>query len=216
MKAIFTFALLAVAHIGFCQGFVNLAFESTTITTIHNPGGDSYTATTPGWSVNAFNYVNGDPNSIPFNSIALDAPSVNLEGTNSIMPLIQPIQGKYSIFMQGGTIHVSETNGASIWQTAQVPIGSQTLTYWGDTLQATFNGQFLSFVAISNTPNYTIWGASISAYAGLTGTLAFTAPWQKSGFLDNIQFSASPVPEPSVLGLFALGGAFLAFRRWKK
>jgi hypothetical protein len=30
--------------------------------------------------------------------------------------------------------------------------------------------------------------------------------------LDNIQFSAEPVPEPGALGLFALGGLLLVWR----
>jgi hypothetical protein len=56
----------------------------------------------------------------------------------------------------------------------------------------------------------------ISAYAGQTGQLLFSVPPQSSGgILDNIQFSSTPVPEPGTFGLFAMGGALLAWRRLK-
>ncbi len=74
----------------------------------------------------------------------------------------------------------------------------------------------LSFIATSNAPNFTVWTADISAYAGQYGQLSFTAPWQSSGLLDNIQFSSAPIPEPNGLALAALGGLLLGLRRWKK
>jgi hypothetical protein len=206
--------LLTGLQLGFSQGFVNLNFENTTITTIHNPGGDSYTATIPGWTVNTFNYVNGDPNSIPYNDIALDSPAVNLEGTNSPIPSVRAIQGKYSIFLQGGD-NAGSTTGASIGQTGQIPVTAQSITYWGSSLQVAFNGLPLIFNAIGSTPNYTIWGADISAFAGQTGQLLFTTPWLNSGMLDNIQFSTTAVPEPSAVALTALGALLLGFRRWR-
>jgi tRNA/tmRNA/rRNA uracil-C5-methylase (TrmA/RlmC/RlmD family) len=81
--------LLFVVETGFSQGFVNLNFETATISTNHNPGGDTYTALISGWI----------PSNVPFNSINLDAPGVNLEGTNS--PFVPAIEGNYSIFLQG-------------------------------------------------------------------------------------------------------------------
>jgi len=210
IKAIFL-ALSIGARVGVSQGFINLDFESATIMTIHNPGGDTYTAMVPGWSVNTPNYVNGDPNSIPYNDIALDSAAVNLEGTNS--PYEPAIQGMYSIFLQGGTMFAPTTNGASIWQTAQIPATARSIIYWGNALQVSFAGQMLSFGAIGSGSNYTIYGADISAFAGQTGELLFREPWESSGFLDNIQFSSSSIPEPSALGLVALGSLLFGFRR---
>ena len=68
-------------------------------------------------------------------------------------------------------------------------------------------------MAISNTLNYTIYGADISAYAGQTGQLLFTAPLQTGALLDNIQFSSVAIPEPSALTLFALGSLLLGWHR---
>ena len=206
MKAKITLLVLLLAfHVGFSQGFVNLDFEDSTIATNLIYGEHFYTATLIGWT----------PLTVPFNSINLDAPGVNLEGTNnSYGP--SAIQGNYSVYLQGGTpIVFPNTNGSGIYQTAQVPINAQSIIYWGDALRVSFNGQNLSFNAIGSGVGFTIWQADVSPYAGMVGQLMFNVPWRYTAILDNIQFSSSPVPEPGVLGLFALGGAMLAFRRWK-
>ena len=190
------------------QGFLNLNFENATILTAR-------IATIPGWTVNTGNYVNGDINSIPYNDSAMAAPAVSLEGTNALSPSLQAIQGNYSIFLQGGSRFSSDTNGASIWQTGQVSVLAQSMTYWGNALQVTFNNQLLTFNAISNAPNYTVWGTDISAYAGQTGQLMFTVPWQSSSMLDNIRFSASPIPEPGSIALLVAGGLLVTWRGHK-
>jgi hypothetical protein len=121
-----------------------------------------------------------------FNNIALDSPAVTLQGTNS--PFYPAIQGNCSILLQGGSSSVPSTSYSSIGQTAQIPSSAKSIIYWGGALQVTFNGQALSFFDISDTPNYTIWGADISSYAGQTGQLLFTAPWQTTALRDNTQF----------------------------
>jgi hypothetical protein len=194
---------LSFSSLGFAQGFVNLDFETAIISTNHNPGGNTYTALLAGWT----------PSNIPFNSVNLDSPGINLEGTNNPVGPVA-IQGEYSIFMQGGSSFSPDTNGASISQTGQVPVVAQSITYWGSALQVTFNGQMLSFNAIGSGPNYTVYGADISAYAGQTGTLVFTTPWLSAGLLDNIQFSSSPVPEPGELALVAFSALLFGYRRW--
>jgi hypothetical protein len=74
----------------------------------------------------------------------------------------------------------------------------------------------LTFNAIGSGSGYTIWQANISAYAGQTGQLEFTAPWQTQGLLDNIQFSSFPVPEPSGLPLAVLGAGLIGLLRWRR
>jgi hypothetical protein len=220
MKPIRILWLLAVSLLLtwdlYAQGFVNLGFETTTITPVVFPGGTRYTATVPGWTwTPGGNFVNGDPNSVGYNELALDSPAVNLQGTNS--PFAPAIRGRYSILLQGGSQSVPSTSYSAIWQTGQIPASAESLIYWGGALQVTFDGQPLTPVAISSAANYTIWGMDISAYAGQTGVLQFTKPWLPTNFsdgalLDNIQFSSSPVPEPSALSLFICGIFLIGYR----
>lgn len=206
---IFGFSGLALA-----QGFVNLDFESTVITVTHNPGGDTYTATIPGWGIYGFPY--GNPTSVGFNDVALDAPAVTLQGTTSAF--FPAIQGSYSVLLQGGTVSgglAYNTNGASVFQAGKIPLTSRSLLYLGGAaVRVTFNGQALPSVALNNEANYTLWGVDVSAYAGQSGELRFIAPWQSSGMLDDIQFSSSPVPEPSTFALGAVGALLFCVFRW--
>ena len=196
------------------QAFVNLGFENTTLTPyLVNVFSGFYTtnATLPGWfwSPQA-TYGYGDPTTeVMLNNFTLEAPAVSLHTSNDIFPAIR---GKYSILLQGGGSFVSSSSAASIGQTGHIASAFASLTYWGDALQVSFNGQPLSFVAISNAPNFTVWGADISAIAGQTGELLFTAPWQTTGMLDNIQFSTSPIPEPASLTMFICGTFLICYR----
>lgn len=209
-------ALVLSWQIAYGQSFVNLGFENTTLTGfLVNPYIPYYAtnATVPGWDWSPHQtFGNGDPNTtVAFNTIALDSPAVTLHGTNDYIPAIR---GKYSILLQGGSSFAPSTSYSSIWQTGQIPSTAESITYWGGALQVTFNGQPLSFFDISDTPNYTIWRADISAYAGQTGQLLFTAPWQTTALLDSIVFSTSPAPEPSALSLF-ICGTFLIWSSYK-
>jgi hypothetical protein len=200
------FAVLVLCNAAFAQGFVNLNFEYSIVTNLTTDQFGYYIgdAIVPGWQ----------PSTIVFNEMTLNRASVSLVGTN----LFQPLQGNYSILLQGGNLPAPYTNGASIGQTGQIPLTAKTILFWGDSLQVTFNGQMLSIFAMNNTPNYTVWVADVSAYSGQTGNLVFTAPWQNTGglntglILDNIQFSSTPVPEPGGLAIYGLGVLFLGFR----
>jgi hypothetical protein len=188
------------------QGFVNLNFDQTTLTPVVYPSETFYLATVPGWTWSpAENFQNNDPTTVALDDIALDDAAVTLHSTNSLF-YPSAIQGNYSILLQGGSVWAQNTtNGASIGQTARIPFTAKSIIYWGGPLQVSFNGQMLSFIDISNAPNYTVWEADISADAGHLGQLLFSVPWQNEAMLDNIQFSSTPVPEPSVFTLVFLG-----------
>jgi hypothetical protein len=104
-------------------------------------------------------------------------------------------------------------NTAGIGQTGTIPISAQSLTFWGwaGINDISFNGQTLPLTVISNTADYNIYGANISGYAGQTGQLLFTTVPGGQDFIDNIQFSTLPVPEPSQFALAALGALLLGF-----
>lgn len=114
----------------------------------------------------------------------------------------------------------------SITQTGLVPVGSKSLLFevgggivYGSPLTVSLGGQDLSFIAISNALNYTLYGADISSFAGQTETLTFTANLNvgyPGAELDNIQFSAVVVPEPSTISLICLGSGVLFYVRQRK
>ena len=193
------------------QGFLNLDFESAHLSG-YAQGLVPATVGIPGWNA----YVSGIPDSqVLFNLKNLDDPVVTIQGTASIY--LTPLQGNYSVYIQGGSPYAYGTN-AGIFQTGQIPISAKSLTFWGQVgnVQLSFSGQALSYNAIGNIGNYSIFGADISAFAGQTGELRFNVTHPGGAILDNIQFSNSPVPEPGSLALLVAGGLLVAWRRWRR
>jgi hypothetical protein len=220
-SAILTIVLLLIGRqLGTSQSFVNLDFESANVTTI--PGFSFYIATSnaiPGWANSPVAIIGGS-SVIAYDTISLGGAAVILQDANS--SFVTPLQGQYSILFQGfqGDTNLNDGNplNASITQTGQIPVNTQSLTFWGNLsgMEVTIDGQIIPYNAIGSGANYTIYGADISEFAGQTETLSFVTPANSEALLDNIQFSSSTVPEPSVLGLCALGGLLLAWRRWKE
>ena len=71
-------------------------------------------------------------------------------------------------------------------------------------------------MVLGSGPNYTIYGGDVSAYAGRSGELRFTAntisPSTWGSALDNIFFSRLPVPEPTICALFTIAGLLFSGR----
>lgn len=202
------------------QSFMNLNFESASLSGLS--GNSLPTASAfPGWS--AYYGPPTNPTQINASSVAYDTIStggaivalVDSNAPSGGAPFL-PIQGDYSAFL-GGSIPAADST-ASLGQTGTIPGTAQSLTFWiaSGSLDVSFDGQALSLVDISSTVNYTVYAANISAFAGETGQLLFTAPVYGGAVLDNIQFSTSPVPEPSALALGALGGLSLFWRCRKR
>jgi hypothetical protein len=206
--------LIIKQNIG-AQGFVNLDFESANVSG-YSAGSVPASDAIPGWTA----YISGvAQSSILYNDATLGDAAVSLQGTSGNFP---PLAGLYSVLLQA-TFFSSQINTAAIGQTGQIPAGTQSITFFANNslsgaannMQVTFNGSAISYFAIGSGSNYTIYGANISGLAGDSGQLLFTAFNNTYAEIDNIQFSPSAVPEPSVLGLSALGGLLLGFRRWK-
>lgn len=214
-KTIVNIALVTIvltSSRGYSQSFSNLDFEQPILplTPVFNfiPASNGV----PGWTPYLSTSTTTNVAALAYNTVSVGGALVILEDTNNISPL--PIQGSYSVYLEGSS--ASTPTAASIGQIGTIPNTAQSLTFYlGDlygNFQVSFNGQPLSFMAISNTLNYTIYGANISSYAGQTGQLLFTAPSGNGAMLDNIQFSSLPIPEPGVVGLLSLGGLLLAWR----
>ena len=166
--------LLAICQNGWGQGFLNLNFESANpsgyIPGNHNlPTGAAF----PGWTA-YYSSASGTniASTVYYDSVSAGGAAIFLEDSNAPSgggPL--PLQGNYSVLLEGASgVFGSNPTTASIGQTGTIPNTAQSLTFLGNlggTVLVSFNGQPLSFMAISNTLNYTIWGGG---YFGLCRT----------------------------------------------
>jgi hypothetical protein len=217
------------------QGFMNLNFEQASVA----PAPLNYTpsdaqnpicaaSALPYWTVTedgtVCTAVWGEPVALDETSVALVAASAN------------PIQGNYSVQLSAYADAPSDLyRSSSISQTGLIPIGTQSIQFLiasptnagsvPPNPTMTLNGSPISLSVVSQSGGVMTMGGNVSAFAGDTATLAFLCqattgasfPANENYFnLDNIQFSTSPVPEPSEIALTALGALFLCFRRWRK
>jgi hypothetical protein len=101
----------------------------------------------------------------------------------------------------------------SLAQVGVVPIDALTLLFRAraDQIVVTYSGQVLPLIQLAQTADYVVWGCDIAAYAGMTGELRFraaplTAPYTHNfAYLDAMQFSTEPIPEPGVAALRLIG-----------
>ena len=203
------------------QSFVNLNFESAQVSGYAQGTYIPFTNALPGWNGYAISQNSGKQliTQAYFNAtqplIGLP-PQISLQTSNvtSVAPGFLPIQGNYSVLLQAA---LPGQSNAAIGQTGEIPTNAQTMTFLGAFEgQITFGGQPILYSAIQNFTNYMLFAATISQFAGQTGELLFeTSDTPESamiGTLDDIQFSSSPVPEPSALSLFSICILFLCWR----
>jgi hypothetical protein len=208
--------LLNTGRLGFSQGFVNLNFEAARIVPLTEganfpPYSVATTNALPGWAV----YYGGTQQTqITYNDPAAGSTFVTLWATNG-----QNISGNYSVLLQGGLTD----SAASISQTSLTPVTAEAILFKAQysgppgagLLSVSMNGQNIPLLFISTGPNYTLYGGDISAFAGQTVQLTFSAPnlsHDNNWNIDDIQLSNLPVPEPSVFTLSALGALLVGWR----
>lgn len=223
--------LLSLAESCFAQAFTNLDFELASIapappnyipSDAYNP--ISAASALPYWTVTEDSTI---CTAIWGTPAALDETSVALVSAGS-----GPIHGSYSVQLSAYADASSPYfRSSSISQTGFIPDGIQSIQFLiASPGQAgivqpnpivTLNGTSINLSEISQSGGIITMAGDVSAFAGSTATLAFqceattggTFPANENYFnLDDIQFSAQAIPEPSTFALAALGALLLGFR----
>lgn len=167
------------------------------------------TSALPGWN----GYIGGNQISqVLYNSRNIDAAGISLHSSTS--PYFQPLEGSYSVFLEGSSIF-APTADAAIAQTSLVPLTAMSLRLFmspGSNLQIKFGDQVIPLFQLGAAANYNIMGGDVSAFAGSTGELRLTALPHFGAYLDNIFFSNQPIPEPGAIGFFVFGALLLGWR----
>src|SRR5438876_5279011 len=211
---------------GQTQGtFQNFDFESATLIPIQGDpyGRVQFSPALPGWS----GIVDGAQQSAAlYNDLFLNSSGIGIIGSSSVIP-DRRIDGNFKAFLEA-SVSLSDPNrpaDASLSQTGLIPFEIQSLTFkaapGAGPFEVTLGGQSLSLIPMSAGTNYTLFGADVHAWAGQTTELKFTAVADRVNlgrvnnlFLDSIQFSSVPIPEPSVLALGSvLFGLYYSWRR---
>jgi PEP-CTERM motif len=218
-------AVLFSAQFAAGQGtFQNLNFESASVPNIRSDQ-TAFVLTTdalPGWTTYSGPYQQSQ---VLYNGISLGGALVSLVDRHTLGYSNNVIGGSFTVTLDSGSIFINGNQilvSAAIAQSGMIPGGSMSLRFdasWNvGALSVTFGGHVLPFYALSSGPNYTRYGADVSAFAGQSAELRFTEQPNPPpsvftiAFLDNIFISPEAIPEPSVLGLFGLVALLFGWR----
>ncbi len=213
----FAIAVLAgsISMISFelrAQGtFQNLGFESATLIPVAGDpqGAVQFAPAFPSW----LGYINGvlQTKTIP-NGIPIGNP-----GETPFIAIMTPPgwggwQGNYAVgfaaAMSGATFVP-----VAVAQTGSVPSQTKSLQFLALYPPAVFvNGQLISSVALGAGPSVsTRFGVDIAGFAGQTVELRFQ-PSLGINYLDDIQLSNQPIPEPCALTMVGFGALLFNHR----
>lgn len=208
--------------------FQNFGFESASVSPIpSDPYGRIQCGPAfPGWT----GYV-GDTleTAALHNNIFNDSSGISLLDSGWPFPFGGVIEGNFTVVLQAGfALGTFEPADTSLVQSGQIPIGTESLRFRayadlgsGGSYVVTLGGQTLSLVPLSIGANYTTFGADVASWAGQSANLRFRVvaerPHRSNAalYLDSIQFSNQPIPEPSISRLFVLGALLLGWR-WRR
>jgi hypothetical protein len=203
----------AVAFVGMqAAPFQNLNFESATLVPIPN---DQYNrvyfdSAFRGWA----GYVGSvQETAVLTNSFFLCCSAVTLSGQTPEL-----IEGSHSALLRAANSpYTGGPADTAIAQTGLIPIDAQSLLFraqiYGAGGTVTLGSEPLSLTPVFVTSDYVLYGADIRPWAGQEIELRFTALSSDDPLvggtiflLDSIQFSTTPVPEPSTFALFGMAG----------
>jgi hypothetical protein len=209
LGAKFVFACVMLPLTFYAQGtFRNLDFESAQYPLNPNDRNRVLIANAmPGWTM----YSGGNSyDTVRYNDVALGAPDVSFHDAGSFLT---PYHGLRCVYVQASQVYGPPFISSAIGQTGMVPADAQSVTFYSSSLgiNLTFGGQLIPIYDLGPAASfYNEFVGDISAFAGQTGELRFTDP-SGGGKLDFIQFSTTPVPEPSTWALLSLGSAAFCY-----
>ncbi len=195
--------------------FQNLAFESAAVPDLpaNQSGGFVRIGSgMPAWG----GFIGANPvTQILHNDVTLGSSAIAILGPDFAFGRIEANYTSLLIAGSGGDV--------SITQTGVLPANSKSITFKAVPGNGSFNvsldGSLIPVVTLQITPNYTLYGGDVAAFAGQTKELKFTADsiFSQGGglntfYLDSIFFSPQPIPEPAVLSLFSVGLLFFGWR----
>jgi hypothetical protein len=224
----------AISLSGRAQGtFENLGFESANVPPSGLEPYPNFVPTgsaLPDWA----GYLGADQQTqVGYNATTLGTATISLIGptwdaSDTSSTSVGIIDGNYSVLLQSGNVPGSGVLGenASIEQNGTVPLTAESLQFEAlavGPFSVSFAGNALNPIALSSGVSadglpYTVYGASISAWSGQSGTLEFTANYNVHDpyvVLDDISFSTQAIPESSPLALTGIGAlVFALYRRF--
>jgi hypothetical protein len=210
------------------QEFINLDFESANVPHLSpEQWGGGYVPISdavPGWTC-AIDGV--QITEVLNNNGTAGGPSLSIWGQRATF-VGGVLQGSQTVILSAGFGDASG-HTTSLSQTGLIPLSARSLLFKAapydqttpgpaDGLFSVFmGGSSLDYYPLSIGVNYTLYGASIpSEFAGTVQSLMFTdasfpGTWHYEK-LDDIQFTAEPIPEPSMISLVALSVALTVLR----
>jgi hypothetical protein len=212
--------------------FQNLGFESASLVAIpEDPYGSvQFNNAFPGWVA----YVGGvQQDRSLYNNVFLDSSGISI--IDNGFPLyyfgapVGVISGRFTAILQAGTTGPTATPAdTTLSQTSLVPVSAESLRFrayfWPNygPLRVLLGGQQLALTPLASGTNYTVYGADIHSWQGQVAQLDFTVlagrPHVDNNnvYLDSIQFSPQPIPEPDMATLFACGIVLLGSRMFRR
>lgn len=222
MKMVSILLCLLICHAAGGQGFINLNFESPTFVSVGGgyPGTVDPSAALPGWTAY---WGSSLAPYVLYDNYFLDSRGISIFDGNPASKS-SPLEGRYSLLLQGGFTLAGPPNrgSASIAQTGLIPLFAKSLTFQVGPTSESYSQYFE--VSVAGQPLQNFGGVvDISPFAGQQVEIRFTAYPVPTGLainniiLDEIAFSPTAVPEPTVPLLFGLLGivAFCYRRRHK-
>src|SRR6185312_14860338 len=161
--------------------FQNLDFESATISPSQSLGVINSADALPGWNV--YFGASGPQPQIDSGVMIVGNPSpwVVLFGTHNFGDG-SAIEGNFSVYLAGQLFETPgepDSPAGSISQTGLVPADAQSILFKAQPGSASFtlslDGENIPYTSLATEPNYTLYAADVTAFAGQVSDLAFTA-----------------------------------------